>query len=134
VKLDDAAAHEIAARSRGTPRIANRLLRRVRDIAEVKNKGHITQAMAEAALVMLDVDSKGLDIMDKKLLEILLHKFEGGPVGVDTLAAALGESKDTIEDVIEPYLLQQGFLSRTARGRMATEQSYLHFGLEVNKQ
>ncbi|AKM31236.1 Holliday junction DNA helicase RuvB [Pandoraea faecigallinarum] len=122
-------AYEIARRARGTPRIANRLLRRVRDFAEVKADGRITAAVADAALSMLDVDPVGFDVMDRKLLEAVLHKFDGGPVGVDNLAAAIGEERDTIEDVIEPYLIQQGFLQRTPRGRVATLAAYRHFGL-----
>ena len=131
--IDDTGAMEIARRSRGTPRIANRLLRRVRDYAEVKSSGKISAAIADAALGMLDVDAQGLDVMDRKFLEAILHKFSGGPVGLDNVAAAIGESTDTIEDVIEPYLIQQGFLQRTPRGRMATERSYLHFGLKFDK-
>ena len=131
--IDDTGAMEIARRSRGTPRIANRLLRRVRDYAEVKSSGKISAATADAALGMLDVDAEGLDVMDRKFLEAILHKFSGGPVGLDNVAAAIGESTDTIEDVIEPYLIQQGFLQRTPRGRMATERSYLHFGLKFEK-
>jgi holliday junction DNA helicase ruvB len=126
-------AMEVAKRSRGTPRIANRLLRRVRDFADVKNNSVIDAAVADAALSMLDVDVQGLDVMDRKFLETILHKFSGGPVGLDNVAAAIGESTDTIEDVIEPYLIQQGFLQRTPRGRMATERAYLHFGLPVEK-
>lgn len=122
-------ALEIAKRSRGTPRIANRLLRRVRDYAEVKADGNITARVADAALKMLDVDPVGFDLMDRKLLEAILHKFDGGPVGVDNLAAAIGEERDTIEDVLEPYLIQQGFLQRTPRGRVATLAAYRHFGL-----
>lgn len=122
-------ALEIAKRSRGTPRIANRLLRRVRDYAEVKGTGEITKAMADAALKMLDVDPVGFDIMDRKLLEAVLFKFNGGPVGLDNLAAAIGEERDTIEDVLEPYLIQQGFLQRTPRGRIATPTAYSHFGV-----
>jgi len=124
-------ALEIARRSRGTPRIANRLLRRVRDYAEVKADGRITAAVADAALIMLDVDSVGFDVMDRKLLEAVLHKFAGGPVGLDNLAAAIGEARDTIEDVLEPYLIQQGFLQRTTRGRVATANAYRHFGLAM---
>ena len=131
--IDDTGAMEIARRSRGTPRIANRLLRRVRDYAEVNSCGKISAATADAALGMLDVDAQGLDVMDRKFLEAILHKFSGGPVGLDNVAAAIGESTDTIEDVIEPYLIQQGFLQRTPRGRMATERSYLHFGLKFDK-
>ncbi|MDQ1832869.1 Holliday junction branch migration DNA helicase RuvB [Massilia scottii] len=122
-------AREIALRARGTPRIANRLLRRVRDYAEVKGTGEITKAMADAALVMLDVDSVGFDVMDRKLLEAVLFKFGGGPVGIGNLAAAIGEESDTIEDVLEPYLIQQGYLQRTPRGRIATPLAYQHFGL-----
>ena len=122
-------ALEIAKRSRGTPRIANRLLRRVRDYAEVKSNGDITRATADAALVMLDVDPVGFDVMDRKLLEAVLFKFNGGPVGLDNLAAAIGEERDTIEDVLEPYLIQQGYLQRTPRGRVATPAAYAHFGV-----
>lgn len=127
--IDNTGAAEIARRSRGTPRIANRLLRRVRDYAEVKHEGKINAEIADAALKMLDIDQSGLDVMDCKYLEAILYKFSGGPVGLDNIAAAIGESTDTIEDVIEPYLIQQGFLQRTPRGRMATELSYSHFGL-----
>jgi Holliday junction DNA helicase RuvB len=123
-------AHTIAERARGTPRIANRLLRRVRDFAEVKASGHITQPVAKAALDLLEVDPQGFDVLDRKLLRLIVEKFGGGPVGVESLAAALGEERGTIEDVIEPFLIQQGFLMRTARGRMATKSAYLHFGLE----
>ena len=122
-------ALEIARRSRGTPRIANRLLRRVRDYAEVRADGDVTLPVADAALSMLDVDPSGLDVMDRKLLSTVLDKFGGGPVGVDNLAAAIGEERDTIEDVLEPYLIQQGFLQRTSRGRVATALAYRHFGL-----
>ncbi len=127
--IDDEGALEIARRSRGTPRIANRLLRRVRDYAEVKGDGRITKDMADAALKMLDVDPVGFDVMDRKLLEAVLFKFNGGPVGLDNLAAAIGEERDTIEDVLEPYLIQQGFLQRTPRGRVATPTAYTHFGI-----
>ena len=127
--IDPDGSTEIAKRARGTPRIANRLLRRVRDYAEVKGTGTITKAMADAALKMLDVDPSGFDVMDRKLLEAILHKFDGGPVGIDNLAAAIGEERDTIEDVLEPYLIQQGYLQRTSRGRVATRQAYEHFGL-----
>ena len=127
--IDAHGAHEIAKRARGTPRIANRLLRRVRDYAEVKHDGNIGQAVADAALKMLDVDKLGFDLMDRKLLEAVLYKFGGGPVGVDNLAAAIGEERDTIEDVLEPFLIQQGFLQRTPRGRIATPSAYHHFGL-----
>ncbi len=129
--IDERGAHEIAQRSRGTPRIANRLLRRVRDYAEVKAGGQITQDVAHRALSMLDVDPAGLDVMDRKLLEALIHKFDGGPVGLDSLAAAIGEERDTIEDVIEPYLIQNGYLQRTARGRVATLSTYRHLGLNA---
>ncbi|OIO82544.1 MAG: Holliday junction DNA helicase RuvB [Gallionellaceae bacterium CG1_02_60_948] len=122
-------ALEIAKRSRGTPRIANRLLRRVRDYADVRADGNATREVADAALTMLDVDSRGLDVMDRKLLQTVIEKFMGGPVGVDNLAAAIGEERDTIEDVLEPYLIQQGYLQRTPRGRMATANAYEHFGL-----
>jgi holliday junction DNA helicase RuvB len=128
-QIDPSGASEIARRARGTPRIANRLLRRVRDFAEVKGTGIITKAMADAALAMLDVDPSGFDVMDRKLLEAILHKFDGGPVGIDNLAAAIGEERDTIEDVLEPYLIQQGYLQRTSRGRIATRLAYEHFGL-----
>lgn len=129
--IDDKGAEELARRSRGTPRIANRLLRRVRDYAEVKADGRITSEVAGRALDMLHVDSFGLDHMDRKLLTTVIDKFDGGPVGVENLAAAIGEARDTIEDVIEPYLIQQGFLMRTPRGRVATANSYRHFGLQV---
>lgn len=122
-------ALEIAKRSRGTPRIANRLLRRVRDFAEVRAQGEATRAVADAALTMLDVDAQGLDVMDRKLLQAVIEKFAGGPVGLDSLAAAIGEERDTIEDVLEPYLIQQGYLQRTPRGRLATRNAYEHFGL-----
>ena len=127
--IADDGSMEIAKRSRGTPRIANRLLRRVRDFAEVRADGHITREVADAALTMLDVDHLGLDIMDRKLLSAMLEKFGGGPVGVDNLAAAIGEARDTIEDVLEPYLIQQGYLQRTPRGRVATASIWRHFGL-----
>jgi Holliday junction DNA helicase RuvB len=122
-------AFEIARRARGTPRVANRLLRRVRDYAEVKAQGRISREVADAALSMLEVDQQGLDVMDRKLLGAVMEKFGGGPVGVDNLAAAIGEARDTIEDVLEPFLIQQGFLQRTPRGRIATPASYRHFGL-----
>ena len=122
-------AMEIANRSRGTPRIANRLLRRVRDYAEVRAQGEATRIVADAALTMLDVDAQGLDVMDRKLLMTVIEKFMGGPVGVDNLATAIGEERDTIEDVLEPFLIQQGYLQRTARGRVATANAYAHFGL-----
>ena len=124
-------AIEIARRSRGTPRIANRLLRRVRDFAQVKGDGMITESIAAQALTMLKVDNNGFDMLDRKFLLTLIENFSGGPVGLDTLAAAIGEERGTIEDVLEPYLLQQGFLMRTPRGRVATSAAYLHFGLNV---
>ena len=127
--IDADGSMEIARRSRGTPRIANRLLRRVRDYADVKGNGHISRAMADAALAMLDVDPQGFDVMDHKLLEAVVHRFDGGPVGLDNIAASIGEERDTIEDVIEPYLIQQGFLQRTPRGRIATMAAYRHLGL-----
>ncbi len=130
LKIDDSAAYEIARRSRGTPRIANRLLRRVRDYADVRNNGVITETIAKAALSMLDIDDAGFDYLDRKLLTAVLERFDGGPVGLDNLAAAIGEERDTIEDVLEPYLIQQGFLQRTPRGRMATSTTYRHFGIE----
>ena len=129
VKLDNEGAIEIAKRSRGTPRITNRLLRRVRDYAEVKSDGNISGDIAERALNMLDVDVEGFDMMDRKLLLAIMQKFDGGPVGVESLAAAIGEERGTIEDVLEPFLIQQGFLMRTPRGRTATQQAYRHFGL-----
>jgi holliday junction DNA helicase RuvB len=127
--IDDKGSMEIAHRSRGTPRIANRLLRRVRDYADVKGDGQITQTIAQAALAMLDVDPQGFDLMDRKLLEAVVHRFDGGPVGLDNIAASIGEERDTIEDVIEPYLIQQGFLQRTPRGRIATLAAYRHLGV-----
>lgn len=127
--LDEAGTWEVAQRSRGTPRIANRLLRRVRDYAQVKHTGEVTAHIADAALTMLDVDKIGLDMMDRKFLLAVLQKFSGGPVGLENVAAAIGESADTIEDVIEPYLIQQGFLQRTPRGRMLTSLAFEHFGL-----
>lgn len=133
LNIDDYGAQEIAKRSRGTPRIANRLLRRVRDYTEVKADGHITQTIANQALNLLDVDKQGFDILDRKLLSTIIEKFEGGPVGVDSLAAAIGESRDTIEDVLEPFLIQQGFIMRTPRGRVATKQTFSHFGLKVGE-
>jgi Holliday junction DNA helicase RuvB len=127
--IDADGSAEIARRSRGTPRIANRLLRRVRDFAEVKEDGRITQAVADRALTMLDVDARGLDVMDRKLLNAVIEKFAGGPVGIDNLAAAIGEERETLEDVVEPFLIQQGFLQRTPRGRIAALAAYEHFGL-----
>ncbi len=127
--LDADAGFEIARRSRGTPRIANRLLRRVRDYADVKGSGHITLDMAQRALAMLDVDPQGFDVMDRKLLEAVVQRFDGGPVGLDNIAASIGEERETIEDVIEPYLIQQGYLQRTPRGRIATLAAWRHLGL-----
>ena len=129
VPLDPEGALRIAERSRGTPRIANRLLRRARDYAQVKGDGTITSALAVAALDLLEVDPVGFDMLDRKLLSTIIEKFDGGPVGIDSLAAAIGEERGTLEDVIEPFLIQQGFLMRTARGRVATRTAYLHFGL-----
>jgi len=129
IEVSAEGAREIAGRSRGTPRVSNRLLRRVRDYAEVRAEGAVTHEVANAALKMLDVDAIGLDVMDRKLLLAVIHKFSGGPVGVDNLAAAIGEERDTIEDVLEPYLIQQGYLQRTPRGRVATVSAYRHFGL-----
>jgi Holliday junction DNA helicase RuvB len=131
VPINPEGAARIATRSRGTPRIANRLLRRVRDYAEVKADGHIDEAVARAALDLLEVDPQGFDALDRKLLSTIIEKFDGGPVGIESLAAAVGEERGTLEDVIEPFLIQQGFLMRTARGRMATRNAYLHFGLKV---
>ncbi|AHF03263.1 Holliday junction DNA helicase RuvB [Marichromatium purpuratum 984] len=133
IATDTAGAGEIARRSRGTPRIANRLLRRVRDYAEVRADGHIDAAVADRALEMLKVDAQGFDHMDRRLLEAVIEKFDGGPVGVESLAAAIGEERGTIEDVLEPYLIQQGFLMRTPRGRMATQIAYDHFGLRARR-
>ena len=129
--VDDPGAGEIASRSRGTPRIANRLLRRVRDFAEVEADGRVTQEVAQAAMDLLEVDPHGFDSMDRKLLLDVIEKFDGGPVGIESLAAAVGEERGTLEDVVEPYLIQEGFLQRTSRGRMATRKAYLHFGLKV---
>ncbi len=127
--MDAAGGFELARRSRGTPRIANRLLRRVRDYAQVKGDGHITQEIAQRALAMLDVDPQGFDVMDRKFLEALIHRFDGGPVGLDNIAASIGEESGTIEDVIEPYLIQQGYVQRTPRGRIATQAAYRHLGV-----
>ena len=134
VEIEKNGANEIAARSRGTPRIANRLLRRVRDYAQVKANGKISGKISSEALDMLNVDAHGFDMMDRKLLLAILQKFDGGPVGVDSLAAAIGEERDTIEDVLEPYLIQQGFMMRTPRGRVATRNAWLHFGLNAPKE
>ena len=129
--IDDSGATEIASRSRGTPRIANRLLRRVRDYAEVEAEGSVTEPVAHAAMDLLEVDPHGFDSMDRKLLMTVIEKFEGGPVGIESLAAAVGEERGTLEDVVEPYLIQEGFLQRTSRGRIATNNAYRHFGLQV---
>ncbi len=131
VKIDDGGAQEIACRSRGTPRVANRLLRRIRDYAQVKSGGDISRAVAQEALLLLDVDQFGLDDMDTRILKTIIEKFDGGPVGVSTIAAAVGEDAGTIEEVYEPFLVQNGFLQRTPRGRMATAQAYRHFGFTM---
>ena len=131
VAIDAAGARRIAQRSRGTPRIANRLLRRVRDYAQVRSDGRIERGVADAALDLLEVDSQGFDTLDRKLLSTIIERFEGGPVGIDSLAAALGEERGTLEDVVEPFLIQQGFLVRTARGRTVTRATYQHFGLKA---
>ncbi len=131
VRIDEAGAMEMARRSRGTPRLANRLLKRVRDFAQVRFDGAITQEVANQALNLLDVDKMGLDRVDRNMLDTMIYKFNGGPVGLDTLAAAIGEDPGTIEDVYEPYLLQNGFLNRTPRGRVVTEAAYRHLGLEI---
>ncbi len=133
VATDEQGGFEIARRSRGTPRIANRLLRRVRDYADVKGTGQITLDIANRALAMLDVDPQGFDVMDRKLLEAVIHRFDGGPVGLDNVAASIGEERETIEDVIEPYLIQQGYLQRTPRGRIATLAAYRHLGITPPK-
>ena len=133
VEITETGAQEVAKRSRGTPRISNRLLRRVRDYAQVKADGIVSSEVADAALKMLDVDNLGFDVMDRKLLQAVMEKFGGGPVGLDNLAAAIGEERDTIEDVLEPYLIQQGYLMRTPRGRVATSLAYQHFGLQAPK-
>ena len=130
INTDPAGAEELARRSRGTPRIANRLLRRVRDYAEVKADGVITQDVARLAMEMLNVDERGFDAQDRKLLLAIIEKFDGGPVGADSLAAAIGEERGTIEEVLEPYLIQQGYIMRTPRGRMATRTAWLHCGLK----
>lgn len=130
VALDDGGAWQLADRSRGTPRIANRLLRRVRDFAQVEGNGRINEATARSAMDLLDVDPNGFDLLDRRLLRLIIERFDGGPVGVESLAAALGEERGTIEDVLEPFLIQQGFMSRTARGRVATRRAYQHFGLQ----
>ncbi len=130
IDVDNEGAHEIARRSRGTPRVANRLLRRVRDFAQVKGDGFIDSPIAVAAMKLLQVDEQGFDTMDRRLLRMIIEQFDGGPVGVDSIAASLSEERGTVEDVLEPYLIQQGYISRTARGRMATAKAYRHFGLE----
>ncbi|AVO54605.1 Holliday junction DNA helicase subunit RuvB [Ectopseudomonas oleovorans] len=132
--IEDQGAYEIARRARGTPRIANRLLRRVRDFAEVRGRGHITREIADLALNLLDVDERGFDHSDRRLLLAMIEKFDGGPVGVDSLAAAISEERHTIEDVLEPYLIQQGYMMRTPRGRVVTRHAYLHFGLNTPKR
>ncbi|AQT58862.1 Holliday junction branch migration DNA helicase RuvB [Cellvibrio mixtus] len=134
VQMDIEGAAEVAKRSRGTPRIANRLLRRVRDFAEMKGDGTVTAKMADSALNMLNVDERGFDHMDRRLLTAMMHNFDGGPVGVESLAAAISEDRGTIEDVIEPYLIQQGFMARTPRGRILTNNAYLYFGMPVPKR
>jgi Holliday junction DNA helicase RuvB len=134
LSIDDDGAREIASRARGTPRIANRLLRRVRDYADVEGNGRIDKATARSAMDMLDVDPNGFDVMDRKLLLAILEHFDGGPVGIESLAAAIGEERGTIEDVLEPYLIQQGFLMRTPRGRVATKRTYQHFGLKAPEE
>ncbi|MGZ8848668.1 MAG: Holliday junction DNA helicase RuvB C-terminal domain-containing protein, partial [Pyrinomonadaceae bacterium] len=134
VEIEDAGAREISRRARGTPRIVNRLLRRVRDYADVDYDGRITLEVADDALNRMEVDTYGLDEMDRKLLTTIIEKFEGGPVGVGTLSAAINEEKDTIEEIIEPYLIQIGFLNRTPRGRMATQLAYQHFGAKAGQQ
>ena len=131
VKIDESGAYEIAKRSRGTPRIANRLLRRVRDFAQVRGNGDITREIADRALQILDVDPLGLDMIDRKFLLAIIEKFNGGPVGIDNLAAAVGADRETLEDVVEPYLIQQGHLQRTPRGRVATISAYRHFGYDA---
>ena len=133
VEIDEEGACELARRSRGTPRLANRLLKRVRDFAEVKYDGKISKDVAAFALDLLEVDKRGLDQNDRNILMTMIEKFSGGPVGLDTLAAAIGEDAGTIEDVYEPYLVKNGFIIRTPKGRMVTEMAYLHFGLEMNK-
>jgi Holliday junction DNA helicase RuvB len=134
VKIDDQGAHEIASRARGTPRIANRLLRRVRDYAQVRGAGHIDRPTAQAALAMLEVDKHGFDEMDRRLLLAIIEKYQGGPVGLNTLAAALAEDVDAIEDIYEPFLIQIGFLDRTPRGRVATQMAYDHFGIAAPRK
>ena len=132
--LDDGGSDQLSKRARGTPRIVNRLLRRVRDYAEVKADGKVTEQVANDALDMLEVDPNGFDTMDRRLLLAVIEKFDGGPVGIESLAAAVGEERGTIEDVVEPYLIQQGFILRTSRGRVAMKNAYLHFGLNPTNQ
>ena len=134
VEVDEEGARELARRSRGTPRVVNRLLRRVRDFAEVRGDGRVGAETARAALDMLEVDEAGFDVMDRRLLEAVVHKFDGGPVGVDNLAAVVGEERGTLEDVVEPYLIQQGYLVRTPRGRMATRHAWEHLGLKAPEE
>ncbi|CDI89089.1 Holliday junction DNA helicase RuvB [Pseudomonas aeruginosa PA38182] len=134
LEIEPQGAAEIAKRARGTPRIANRLLRRVRDFAEVRGQGDITRVIADKALNLLDVDERGFDHLDRRLLLTMIDKFDGGPVGIDNLAAALSEERHTIEDVLEPYLIQQGYIMRTPRGRVVTRHAYLHFGLNIPKR
>ena len=134
IAIDDDSAMELAKRSRGTPRVANRLLKRVRDYAQVRGNGNITLASTEEALDMFEVDAEGLDNTDKRMLKMIIHKFAGGPVGIETLSAAIGEDRETIEEVYEPYLIQRGFIDRTQRGRMATDYAYQHFGIERSKK
>jgi len=133
IPIDDEGAREIARRSRGTPRVANRLLRRVRDFAQVEGDGRIHRKIADHALLQMEVDKEGLDVMDRKILRVILEKFQGGPVGVETISASISEERDTIEDVYEPFLLQQGFLKRTPRGRVATPAAYKHLGIATPK-
>jgi Holliday junction DNA helicase RuvB len=133
IEITEEGATEIARRSRGTPRVANRLLRRVRDFAEVKAKGKIDKQVAHDALSMLDVDQLGLDEMDKKIMEVIIHKFKGGPVGINTLAVAVGEEGETIEEIYEPFLIQEGLLNRTPRGRTATDLAYKHLGIKYDR-
>jgi Holliday junction DNA helicase RuvB len=130
IAIDEAGAYEIARRARGTPRIANRLLRRVRDFAEVKADGHINKGIADSALNLLNVDESGFDHMDRRLLLTMIEKFDGGPVGIESIAAAMSEERGTVEDVLEPYLIQQGFMMRTPRGRVVTHNAYRHFGIK----
>ncbi len=134
ISVDSGGADEIACRSRGTPRIANRLLRRVRDFAEVKADGIVTRDIASQALEMLKIDQHGFDMLDRKLLMAMIDHFQGGPVGLDTIAAAISEERGTVKDVLEPYLMQQGFIMRTPRGRVVTQKAYLHFGLQPPNQ